>query len=196
MSFNSRDNSTSVNRIQLEREICVKKCIPDLFSGKFKTVLYVGANKKRQHFLKYFEESNCEKIVVMEAFPENAEFLKQKFEGSKIQVIEGDVREIEKFDMPKFDVIFFWHGIEHLQMDEIEDTLKKLESKANSLIVLGMPYGHYLQGPEYGNPYEEHQSAIYPPMLENFGYSTEVLGKPDEVGSNLTAWKYLKKNNV
>jgi len=66
--------------VQLEREKCVKRCIPELFSGKYQSVLYVGANQKRQHFLKNFEESNYKRIVILEAFKENFKFLKSKFE--------------------------------------------------------------------------------------------------------------------
>ena len=66
------------NPIQEEREKCVKKCIPDLFSGKYRSVLYVGANQKRQHFLENFENSKYDEIVIIEAFHENFEFLKQE----------------------------------------------------------------------------------------------------------------------
>ncbi len=73
---------------------------------------------------------------------------------------------------------------------EIEPTLKKLE-KISKVIVLGLPNGKYEQGPEYGNPFEEHLSTIYFSFLENLGYKTDVLGEPDKEGSNITAWKFL-----
>ncbi len=182
--------------VQLEREKCVKRCIPELFSGKYQSVLYVGANQKRQHFLKNFEESNYKRIVILEAFKENFKFLKSKFETKQpdsYQVLWGKVQEIEKLLLKPFDVIFFWHGPEHLPEEQIESTLKKLESISNYLIVLGMPFGKYVQGPEYGNPFELHRSYIYPSFLQKLGYLTETLGNKDEKGSNITAWKYVKK---
>lgn len=185
------------NPIQDEREKCVRRCIPDLFSGMYQSVLYVGANQKRQHFLNFFEESNYKRIVILEAFEENYKFLKKKFETKKpslYQVILGKVEEIEKFSLDPFDVIFFWHGPEHLAQHQIEPTLKKLESISNYLVVLGMPFGKYEQGSEYGNPFETHLSSIYPPFLQQLGYHTETLGKQDQQGSNIAAWKYIQKN--
>ncbi len=183
--------------IQNEREKCVKRCIPDLFSGKYRSVLYIGANQKRQHFLNFFEESNYKRIVILEAFKENYEFLKKKFETKQpdlYEVIWGKIEEIDKLSLEPFDVIFFWHGPEHLPQQQIEPTLKKLESISNHLVILGMPFGKYVQGSEYGNPFEVHLSDIYPSFLQKFDYKTETLGNQDEKGSNITAWKYVTKN--
>ena len=116
--------------VQEERERSVRKCTPDIFSGKYKSVLYVGANQKRQHFLQYFQESNYNQIVLVEAFHENVIHLKEKYEKKFPQiykVIEGDIRNVEEFNLPNFDVVFFWHGIEHLSQDDIQPTLSKLE---------------------------------------------------------------------
>jgi hypothetical protein len=183
------------NPIQEEREKSVNRCLPELFSGKYKSVLYVGANQKRQHFLKNFEQSNYKRIVILEAFSENYKFFKNLLESKRpdlYQVLWGKVQEIEKFSLKPFDVIFFWHGPEHLPTEQIEPTLKKLESISNHLVVLGMPFGKYIQGAEYGNPFEEHLSYIYPPFLQKLGYQTETLGKQDVNGSNITAWKYVQ----
>ncbi len=177
------------------REGCVNRCIPDLFGGRYSSVLYVGANKKRQHFLNRFEESGYRRIVILEAHRENYGFLKEKFEAKNpdtYQVVWGKVQEIERFPLGRFDVVFFWHGPEHLQQHQISPTLEKLERVCNHLVVCGMPFGFYEQGPEYGNPFETHQSHIYPPFLEGLGYKTETLGNRDQMGANITAWKYAR----
>ena len=182
---------------QDEREKCVKRCMPDLFSGKYQSVLYVGANQKRQHFLNFFGESNYKRIVILEAFKGNYEFLKKKFETKQpdlYEVIWGKVEKIDKLSFEPFDVIFFWHGPEHLPQQQIEPTLKKLESISNHLVILGMPFGKYVQGSEYGNPFEVHLFDIYPSFLQKVDYKTETLGNQDEKGSNITAWKYVTKN--
>ena len=102
------------------------------------------------------------------------------------------MQEIEKLPLGRFDVVFFWHGPEHLQQHQISPTLEKLERVCNHLVVCGMPFGFYEQGPEYGNPFETHQSHIYPPFLEGLGYKTETLGNRDQMGANITAWKHVK----
>lgn len=181
------------NPIQEEREKQVIKNLPELFTTKYQSVLYIGANQKRQHFVDLFEKSAYNKIVILEAFKNNFEFLKIKFSDrvpTPFKIIHGDVRNVDKIFKDTFDVVFFWHGIEHLNQTEIEPTLKKLE-KISKVIVLGLPNGKYEQGPEYGNPFEEHLSTIYFSFLENLGYKTDVLGKPDKEGSNITAWKFL-----
>jgi hypothetical protein len=190
----SNDTFFVSNPIQEEREKQVEKNLPELFTTKYQSVLYIGANQKRQHFVDRFEKSNYNEIVILEVFKENFEFLKTKFNQTTsgiFDVIHGDVRDIDKILKKTFDVVFFWHGIEHLNESEIESILKKLE-RISKVVVLGLPYGKYEQGPEYGNPFEEHLSAIYPSFLENLGYKTDVLGKPDKKGSNIMAWKFVE----
>lgn len=188
-----------MDNIKERREMQVARRLPDLFTvNHYDSVLYVGANQKRQHFLDKFQSAKYNRIVILEAFKDNFEFLEKKFaeeqnhHEDKVQpdicVIHEDIRNFDALGQT-FDVIFFWHGIEHLRKAEIEPTLKKLENNCK-LVVLGMPYGMYEQGPEYGNPFEEHMSAIYPPFLEKLGYETDVIGAPDTNGSNMLAWKF------
>ncbi len=177
--------------MQEERAKQVIKNLPELFSTKYQSVLYVGANQRRQHFVDQFEKVPYEKIVILEVFKDNYEFLKTKFSDRTIfDIINGDVRNIDKILENTFDIIFYWHGIEHLKQAEIEPTLKKIEKMAK-VVILGVPYGKYEQGPEYGNPFEEHLSTIYPSYLENLGYNVDTLGEPDTKGSNVMAWKFL-----
>ena len=169
----------------------VRDVIPDLFSGKYKTVLYVGANHLRQHFLPDFID-DYEKVTVIEIFEANVAFLQEKFADYKINIMQGDVRNVDNLvptDM--FDVCFWWHGPEHVSRGEVDDILARLERQTKSLIVLGMPYGHYEQGSEYGNDHECHTWDIYPKYVEVLGYSTNTIGKPDDTLSNMMAWKYL-----
>ena len=177
-----------------DREAQMSRNLPELFNGgSYRSVLYVGANKRRQHFLDWFEKAGYSRIVVLEAFAENAEFLKARINGrtSAFEVVHGDIRDEGAIPREKFDVAFFWHGIEHLMEDEIGPVLDKLE-KVSKVVVLGCPHGIYEQGPEYWNPYEEHFSAVYPRFLEGLGYKTDVVGKANERGSNVMAWKFIR----
>lgn len=182
------------NSIQEEREKFIQEWIPELFSQKYNSVLYVGANKKRQHFLDLFEESGYSKIVILEIFEENVKFLKNKFSNSTIHSIyHGDVRNVDKLNLGKFDVVFFWHGIDLLPRNDIDKTIKKLEDICNNLLVLGMPFGCYLKDDTIydDNLNEDHASPIYPSFLEGLGFKIQTLGLPDRIGSSITAWKFL-----
>ena len=163
-----------------DREESVRRCIPDLLN--YKTVLYVGARPTRQHFLDWFEDAEYS-ITIVEAFKKNCDFLKEKFNH---KIIHGDIRYCE---IDNYDVVFFWHGIEHLPMSDIPNTLRKLESKSNFMTVLGMPYGLYVQDDIFENKFEIHQSQIYPDFLKEQGYDFETLGDIDQRGANITAWK-------
>lgn len=164
-------------------------------NGRYRSVLYVGANKRRQHFLDWFEEAGYSRIVVLEAFEENYKFMRA-VRSPPCQIVHGDVRRVDDmFAEGAFDVSFFWHGPEHLREEEIGPVLGKLEA-VSGIVVLGCPYGAYEQGAEYGNPFEEHLSAVYPQFLEECGYSTDVVGKADERDSNMVAWKFTKRNGL
>lgn len=67
--------------------------------------------------------------------------------------------------------------------------LANLEA-VSRVVVLGCPYGVYKQGAEYGNPYEEHLSYLYPEFLQGLGYNVDTVGNIDERGSNILAWKF------
>ena len=48
-------------------------------------------------------------------------YLKKFYEN----VIQGDVREIDKIISKFYDVIVWWHGPEHIEKEKLESTLKK-----------------------------------------------------------------------
>jgi len=171
-----------IGNAKKDREDSVRRCIPDMLDHN--SVLYIGANQHRQHFLDWFLKSNYD-VTIVEAFKDNYEYLKNKF--SSVNVIHNDIRK-ELFDH-SFDIIFFWHGIEHLPLSEIPKTLQKLESITDKITILGMPYGKYLQDAEYGNEFEIHLSEIYPEFLQKQGYDYETLGNQDQRGAHITAWK-------
>ena len=76
---------------------------------------------------------------------------------------------------------------------DIKSTIKKLESIGINLLVLGMPFGSYLKDDTVydNNQNEDHVSPVYPQFLEDLGFQTRTLGPSDEIGSSITAWKFL-----
>ncbi len=173
-----------------EIDMQVRENLSDLFSGTYKSVLYVGANHLRQHFLSEFV-SGYDRVVVLEIFPRNVAHLKKNYTDKNTSIIHGDVRDAAGLTSGRFDVCFFWHGPEHLGRDEVGTVLRMLESITDSLVVLGMPYGNYPQGAEYGNKYETHLWDVYPADMERLGYLTHTIGDANDTLSNMMAWKRM-----
>lgn len=169
----------------------VRRAAPELFSGGYGSALYVGANRRRQHFLDDLVAA-CGRVVVIEAFRENADFVRSAYEGRGVRVIQGDVRGVAGLvGGERFDVSLFWHGPEHLTAAEAPGVIRALESVTNRLVVLGMPHGVSHQGSEYGNDYERHLWHVYPEDMRRLGYETSTAGGTGGKGGNMAAWKRL-----
>jgi len=172
--------------VKEKRALGLLKLAPDIFNHK--SVLYIGAKKGRHDFLEDFQKSGCN-ITVLEIFKQNAEDLKGVSWIS--EVIEGDVCNF--FTDKKFDVIFWWHGPEHIKEEKLAMTLKKLESFANNCVILGCPWGNVSQ--KIGvdeNPFEEHVSFFNEGYFESLGYKTDYSGVKDTMGSNILSVKKVK----
>lgn len=161
--------------------------VPDIF--RHKSVLYIGARPDRTDFLQNFINAEYE-ISILEIYKPNVEYFKN--DSVFTEVIEGDVKDF-KTDK-KYDVIFWWHGPEHIEGDKLEDTLKKLESITEYDLVLGCPWGKVMQDNDHNdNPNEKHINFIKTGYFEKMGYKTNYSGLEDNMGSNIIAFKYLKK---
>lgn len=162
--------------------------VPELYRGS-KKVLYVGANRMRSDGLSLLKSFGHE-ITLLEIFPSNAEFY---MNDERLEhVITGDVREIDSLDLPynRFDVVFWWHGPEHIDRDDFKPTVEKLENIAD-LIVLATPWGYYRNPPSYGNKNEEHRWRCLIGDFKSLGYSVVTQGEKDAVGSHLLAWRQV-----
>lgn len=180
--------------------------VPDIFN--YNTLLYIGAKVKKRWpagmtFMDRFLEAKYT-IDVLEPWPQNADNLVRfnlkgkEFVNAKIgpgtfrYVIKGMVEEVDKIEYLKsriYDVVFFWHGPEHVEISQVEPILKKLEKLTRMILVLGSPFGIYRQKNVGGNPFEIHQSAIYPEFYSQIGYEWSTLGERDVKKSNLMGWK-------
>ncbi len=155
---------------------------PDLFS--YRSVLYIGVNPIRSLFLEEFIKAGF-RTTVLEIFEPNVDFLRNL--NLVDEVIEGDIVD---FDFKNsFDVIFWWHGPEHIGESLLEPILKKMENFAK-VVAIGCPWGKYEQGEKYGNPYEKHLSQYREGYFEKLGYKVNYFGIRDIRDSNICAVKY------
>jgi hypothetical protein len=158
---------------------------PDLFN--YKTVLYVGANQYRSYFLEDFHAAGY-RVTLLEIFKKNAEFYKSL--GWVNEVIQENIINFKP--TKKYDVVFWWHGPEHVQKDKLDKTLKTLEKSAKEILVLGCPIGKVLQESSYGNVHEKHLSYYEIGYFEKLGYKTHYIGRRDHLFSNITAVKHIR----
>lgn len=163
----------------------IRPFLPELFDNPG-TLLYIGARVDAHSWLEDLLSAG-HKITILEIWPENIRGL----EKTQL-VILGDVRSVDDLFGNAFDYIFYWHGPEHLAMPDIEPTLQKLESRCSRLIALACPWGDYPQGAHMGNPYEVHQSTLYPEFFQVLGYNVRVDGEADKAGSEIVAWKVME----
>jgi len=172
--------ATLAERVQVA---LVKDTLPGLFA-KPGRMLYVGANPIRHYLADEFKAAEWH-IELLEVC--HANLMHYSNGGPFDKLTLGDVREMET---GTYDVVFWWHGPEHIERGEIPDTLKRLEAVSNN-IVLGCPWGVYQQGAEYGNPYEEHKATLYPADFEAWGYEVATCGEADSGNglSHILAWK-------
>lgn len=174
--------------IASQMEAQARNCIPDMFSGRYHSVLYVGAGQQTNHFLDYFTESYA-RVSILEIFSKNVEYLKRMFSGPGIDVVCDDVRNVSRRFSERFDITVFYHGPERLAgFEEAGDILKCLESVTDGTVVLGTPYEYRSDDKYYGNSHDIQRWDIYPEDLRDLGYETDII-RMDDCPSNMLAWK-------
>lgn len=169
-----------------KRTASLGRLIPDLFN--YKTVLYIGARNKRIDYGDTFVEKQYD-ITVLEIFEPNVRYLKT-VKWIK-EVIHADVTTFETDK--KYDIVFWWHGPEHVEKSQLETTIKKLEGMANIAVVLGCPWGNVVQADKDSNPHERHISYLDRGDFEKMGHTVEYIEPKDIMGSNITAVKYVRQ---
>jgi len=172
----------------------LQRNVPELFDVQPGSIdmLYIGANRNRHHYMPEFYGLGY-RITLLEVWEPYLKGMEHK--EMVFRAVLGDVRDAATLSLGKrmFDVVFFWHGPEHLPHEDLEDTLFSLERISRSLVVLGCPWGKYPQGAVNGNPYEVHASQLTPADFQKYGYSVDTLGTRDVIDSNVLAWKVLPR---
>jgi hypothetical protein len=145
---------------------------PRLQGGK--TVLQCGARPGVgwKKIFEKFQVNGYDTFHVLEIHQPNVKWLREQNNLSLPLVVHGDIRKIDTYTelLPTYDIVIFWHGIEHIQKKELYSTLVKVMEKTNCFIA-GCPWGKWVQGAIKANPHEKHISHWYPEELEQFGFS-------------------------
>ena len=105
------------------------------------------------------------------------------------RIVLGSIEDIDSLFTRRFDVVFHWHGPEHLEKSKYLDILPKIVAIASRMVIFGCPDGLEEQGLAYGNPYEEHLSFWTCAEFEQLGFSTLTVA--DKPPGHITAFKRL-----
>ena len=178
-----------VNDLRSARDKQLERCIPDVYN--YKSVLYIGAHEGRCSMLKDFRNHEY-MIDILEPNETNYKYCKG-LPGIQ-EVYRYSLQRFETFR--KYDIVFWWHGPEHIDNAEVEQTFKRLDELASKYIILGCPWGKYEQGALGGNVYEIHKKHWTIKEFEDLGYQTNTLGQENIAGSNLLAWKKMSKEKT
>ena len=168
------------------RTASLNRLIPELFNNQ--SVLYVGARTDRMDYGDNFRDGGST-VDVLEIFEPNVAYLKTVDWINEVHC--GDVRTFSTDK--KYDIVFWWHGPEHIPEKDLPATLALLEDNAKVAVVLGCPWGNFPQGHLHSNPNEEHVSHYNYDIFEDLGYSVECIGQKDTPGSNITCVKYMER---
>lgn len=166
---------------QLERD-SVLEAMPEIADGRGKRLLYIGASKYRAFMLPDFIGWGYE-VDVLEIWPTNALHIRDAY---GVNTVQGDVVWLDLYFKGPYDIVFWWHGPEHVGEREFLKVLGILR-RMSKAVVLGCPAGESPQDAVYDNPFERHLRAIQQSDLEALGFSTRLLRRPD-LSDHLTAW--------
>ena len=162
------------------------------FKGACNTMLYVGARgihggSNLRFLTRHF---NLKEVTLLEIWKPNIEVLHKHLPTHEI--IEADFVEFVKTTEKKWDMVVWWHGPEHVALQQCHDTLENMKKLATKIIILGCPYGlSYPQGTIEGNVYEKHRSFPIPSVFHEHGYNTHSIllpGGKEGAGCHITAW--------
>ncbi len=160
--------------------------IPKFSEGK--SILQIGVKEKEhgvhnwKKMFKKFADHGYENFDVLEIWEPNLNELTGQYLNKKIL---GDVRNIDKLIENVYDTIFWWHGPEHVTKDEFCSIDEKFKKFTSTFMVLGCPWGEFLQGEVGGNFYEKHLYHWQPQELEKLGYeiyTTDFQNRKDIIG--------------
>lgn len=154
---------------------------PEIVNGNGKKALYVGANKVRAFFLNELWGFGYN-VDIIEIYEENFNYIKNNYKFRKI--ILGDIQE---FELETYDLIFWYHGPEHIEKENFKPTLERLEKKTKH-IVIGCPKNDHLVYDNNLNIFEKHLWKVCENDFISLGYSVKVRVR-EFAADNIVAYK-------
>tara|TARA_Y100000310_G_C20555452_1_gene750271 strand:- start:51 stop:704 length:654 start_codon:yes stop_codon:yes gene_type:complete len=139
------------------------------------------------------------KLVVLEYHEPNYDAIVEKFkENENVKVIHGDVRAASTLIDENVDCSFWWHGPEHIPLEDLPKALQELDTISNKAILWACPWGSYYPALDRGwKGYYEGDAHHYYPENNHFtdlGMNVVNTGGNKNTGNaNVFAWKFLKK---
>ena len=150
----------------------LRRFVPEAFAKG--TALYVGAWPTRTQFLPDLMAAGRQ-VTILEIWPAYADHFRGRPE---LEVVCGDVRAVSSLELPQavYDLAFWWHGPEHVRLDELGGALAGLEQRAR-MVVIGCPWGVSPQRVLDDNPNQRHLATLYPRDFAALGYRVDAIGK-------------------
>jgi len=163
MSKTVTDMQLFLHRLEKTRpDEFLTEYVPDLF--KYKSVLYIGIERYRMVFIKNFLQHNY-KIDLLEIWKPHVDYYRFINSQAKFfnKIVCGDVSKVEEYDLAeKYDVVFWFHGPEHVEFDVATSTINLLKKKTGKVFVCVCPFGVSHSPARGGNKFNLHRSALYP----------------------------------
>lgn len=132
---------------------------------------------------------------ILEIFEPNVEiFHLYAVAADRHRIVLGSIEDIDRLFTRKFDVVFHWHGPEHLEKSKYLDILPKIVARASRMVIVGCPDGPEEQGQAYGNSYEAHLSFWTCAEFEQLGFLTLIVA--DKPPGHITAFKRPDNKNI
>lgn len=170
--------------------------IPRLALLEVKSMLYVGW----RHDCKPWWHDHMARqlgvtLGVLEIFQKNISDLEHLVWEGRYDVksiIWGDARKPEESIVEGFwDLIFWDHGPEHVDHDDLCTTTPKLLKHAGKMLLYCCPWGNWPQGEEDGNVHEVHRNSVTSEQLSNLGMTVKTFAEPGQQNEGeLVGWMF------
>jgi glycosyltransferase involved in cell wall biosynthesis len=167
--------------------------VPDVF--QYRTALYIGASR-REHALVPTLCLTGYAVDVVEVWVPYLEELRALNANQRYfrEILQGDVRSLNRaIGNRRYDVVFWWHGPEHVRPEELPGALAQMERAALRLAVIGTTHGKMVNGPVDGNPANEQQWAPTPEAFTALGWEASSTWPKPHPASHLVAWKRMAR---
>ena len=147
----------------------------------WKEVLYVGIcphtfrEWRGDFFLKYLRGAGAVfKCTIVEKYKLYADDVENTkiFKRFNIEVICSDIIQYVKNCDKRFDAIIWWHGPEHVSLDELKFVIKEFDNICSGIIVMGCPDGKSPGQKKYNDVKsgDTHKISLSMEHFEGWGY--------------------------